>query len=469
MQHSRIGRTIALTVATTTLALAMVASAQAFTTLPVWQCRASAAYTSVAGQNRVEPIVANGNINTANGASPDRAQCVNSETGAGNTATQLGISPDFIGAVTGKASTAIAPELGRAIDQKIAAEGRVEDLTLPLGSDSVVLGIGAANSTASATCAPGDLQPKFSGDSRVADITLGGQAIPLDGLVKALSDALSPLGFLVEITPDERITEVNSLTVRALHIKILRGDTPVVDLVIGEAKVGANGPVCDPTKQNDGSGAGDGQICPTGSVLDLARTLCVIPAGTLGSGQGEIIIGRPFQGPSGGTVIPLDVARRRFPKAPCVQGGGPRFVIIGTRGNDRITGSNRADRVLALGGNDRVSGGRGNDCLEGNSGRDILSGSLGADRIFGQSGNDALNGAGGNDRLSGGSGRDTINAGFGRDRTFGGAGNDAINVATQGPRATVNCGAGRGDKVRFNQKEARGVRNCEIRYLIRDR
>ena len=62
---------------------------QAFTTPPVWQCRASATFASVAGKNRVEPIVANGNINTANGASPDRAQCVDSETGAGNTATQL--------------------------------------------------------------------------------------------------------------------------------------------------------------------------------------------------------------------------------------------------------------------------------------------------------------------------------------------------------------------------------------------
>ena len=77
------------------------------------------AFTSVAGQNRVEPIAANGNINTANGASPDRAQCVDSETGAGNTATQLGIDPAFLGAVTGKASTAIEPDLGRAIDQTI--------------------------------------------------------------------------------------------------------------------------------------------------------------------------------------------------------------------------------------------------------------------------------------------------------------------------------------------------------------
>ncbi len=464
-------RSVLVVLATAAGVLAIApAAAQAFTTLPVWQCRGSATYASVAGQNRVEPIVANGNINTANGASADRAQCVNAETGAGNTATQLGIAPGFLAAVTGKASTGITPELGRAIDQRIAADGRVEDLTLPLGGTAVVLGVGAANSTVEGHCVAGNVNPVFSGDSRVADITLGGTPIPLDRLVTALSDLLRPLDFLVEINADERVVEPNkSLTIRALHIKILKNGepAPVVDLVVGEAKAGSNGPVCDPTKQNDGSG--NIPACPSGSVLDQARVLCVIPA-TSGSSFGEIIIGRPFEGPSGGTVIPLDLARRRFGTSPCLTGNQrPRFVIVGTNRGDRITGTNNADRVLGLGGSDRISGGRGNDCLEGNSGRDILSGSLGNDRIYGQAGGDALNGAGGNDRLSAGSGNDTINAGFGADRAFGGAGRDAINIATQGPRATADCGSGRGDKVRFNQKERRGIRNCETRYLIRDR
>ena len=77
--------------ATTVGALCVVPSADALTTMPVWKCRASPLYTSVNGQNRVEPIVANGNINTANGGDPDHAQCANAETGAGNTATQLAI------------------------------------------------------------------------------------------------------------------------------------------------------------------------------------------------------------------------------------------------------------------------------------------------------------------------------------------------------------------------------------------
>jgi len=442
--------------------LSAVPTASAFTTTPVWQCRGSATFASVAGNNRVEPIVANGNINTANGASPDRAQCVDSETGAGNTPTQLGISPDFLGAVTGKASTEINPDLGRAIDQAILAEGRVEDLSLLVGAGGPTIGVGAANSTAVGKCVAGNTAPQFSGDSRVADLTLGGQPLPLDQLVIQLTNILNPLlGAVVEIKADERIVTADSLTINALHIKVIRGGTPLVDLVVGQAKVGANGPVCDPTKQNDGSGNPLGQVCASGSVLDVARNLCVIPAGTSGSGLGEIVIGRPFQGPSGGSVLPIDVARRRFGNSPCLGGGGaPKFAIVGTNKGDRITGTNIADRIIGLAGNDRLDGGRGNDCIEGRTGGDNISGALGNDRLYGSSGKDHLNGGPGTDYMSAGSGNDSLNGAFGRDTALGGAGRDFINVATAGPAAKVNCGSGN-DVARINNNERRRVRGCE--------
>jgi hemolysin type calcium-binding protein len=463
-------RRLLVVLATMAGMLVVAPAAQSFTTTPVWQCRGSAAFASVAGNNRVEPIVANGNINTANGASPDRAQCVDSETGAGNTPTQLGISPEFLGAVTGKASTAIDPDLGRAIDQTIAAEGRVEDLTLLLGAGGPTLGVGAANSTAAARCVAGNTAPQFVGDSRVADITLGGTPIPLDNLLSELTNVLNPLlGALVEIRVDEEIRTADSLTINALHIIVVRGATPLIDLVVGQAKVGANGPVCDPNQQNDGSGNGLGQVCATGSVLDVARNLCVIPAGTAGSGLGEIIIGRPFQGPSGGTVLPIDVARRRFGNSPCLSGGGaPRFAIVGTNRGDRITGTNIADRIIGLGGNDRLDGGRGNDCIEGRTGGDNISGALGNDKLYGSSGKDHLNGGPGTDYMSAGSGNDSINAAFGRDRALGGAGVDFINIATAGPAASASCGAGR-DKVRINKNERRRVRGCETVYVFNDK
>jgi Ca2+-binding RTX toxin-like protein len=455
-------RRLLVVLATMAGMLVVAPAAQSFTTVPVWQCRASAAFASVAGNNRVEPIVANGNINTANGASPDRAQCVDSETGAGNTPTQLGISPEFLGAVTGKARTEINPDLGRAIDQTILAEGQVEDLTLLLGAGGPTLGVGAANSRAVGTCVAGNTTPQFAGDSRVADITLGGTPIPLDQLLTSLTNALNPvLGALVEIRVDERIQTADSLTINALHIIVLRGGTPLVDLVVGQAKVGANGPVCDPNQQNDGSGNNLGQVCASGSVLDVARNLCVIPAGTSGSGLGEIIIGRPFQGPSGGRVVPIDVARRRYGNSPCLSGGGaPRYAIVGTNRGDRITGTNIADRIIGLGGNDRLDGGRGNDCIEGRTGGDNISGALGNDKLYGSSGKDHLNGGPGTDYMSAGSGNDSINGAFGRDNAIGGSGRDFINVATAGPAASVSCGSGN-DVARINNNERRRVTGCE--------
>jgi hypothetical protein len=448
--------------------LVVAPAASAFTTLPVWQCRGSAAFTSVAGQNRVEPIVANGNINTANGVSPDRAQCVDSEAGTGNTATQLGIDPAFLGVVTGKASTAINPDLGRAIDQAVLAEGRVEDLTLLLGAGGPTLGVGAANSTAVARCVAGNLQPQFAGDSRVADITLGGTPIPLDQLQTQLTAALNPLlGALVEIRVDERIQTADSLTVNALHVIVARGQTPLVDLVVGQAKVGANGPVCDPARQNDGSGGA--RPCPPGSTYDQPRNLCVIPAGTGGSSLGEIIIGRPFQGPSGGTVLPIDVARKAFGNSPCLGfARAPKFAIVGTNKGDRITGTNGPDRIIGLGGNDRLDGGRGNDCIEGRTGGDNISGALGNDKLYGSSGKDHLNGGPGTDYMSAGSGNDSLNAAFGKDRAIGGAGRDFINIATAGPAASANCGSGP-DKVRINKNERRRVRGCEVVYVFNDK
>lgn len=445
-------------------------AAQALTAPPVWQCRASPLYTSISGQNRVEPIVANGAINTAGGASADRAQCVNSETGLGNLATQVGIPQNLIGAGTTQALTSINPELGRAIVQTAGGSARVENLTiqLPQGG-TIVLGVQAAVSSATGRCVSGSTTPVLSGTSNVASLTLGGGVLNLDPLINAINALLQPLNAIVKITTNEQVRTANSLTVRALHVQVLpnAGGAPLVDAVVAESKVGFNGPVCDPNQQGDPPNLGP--VCPPGSVLDSVRTLCIIPAGTGGSGLGEIIVGSPFSGPSGGTVIPLDVARRRFGRSPCLGGSGnPKFAIVGTNRGDRITGTNIADRIIGLGGNDRLDGGRGNDCIEGRTGGDNISGALGNDRLYGSTGKDHLNGGPGSDYMSAGSGNDSINAAFGRDRAIGGSGIDFINIATAGPAASANCGPGR-DKVRINRNERRRTTGCETRYVFNDR
>ena len=447
-------------------------------TLPTsfFNCRASAVYTSLAGNDRVEPIVANGNPNTGSSRSPDFQLCADAEVGVGSGLTQLGIGPDVLSARTANATTAIDPDNAFPRNQKAGAGAAVEDLRLPLGSGTVILGVGAARSAATVACVAG--APDMQGASQLTEITLGGTPISLDDLVAALSEALAPLGPLVEITPNEQVRDGTSLTVRALHIKVARdaGSSPLLDVVIAESRVVAPTGVCSATNGTDDAAPGGGTAgentggvrpCPPGATLDAERGVCLIRSE--GPGGRDIIIGRPFQGPSGGRVDSLRDARKRFPNDPCVRGSGLGYVIIGTNGNDRITGTNGSDRILLLAGTDRGSGGRGDDCISGGSGRDVLSGSLGKDRLYGSKGRDALNGGSDSDRLSGGNDHDTINGGYGADRVFGGRGADFINVATAGKKAKVDCGSGR-DKVRFNYDEARGVkRNCEVRYQILDR
>lgn len=455
-------RRIFVVLAVGTGVLVAAPAAQALTAAPVWTCRASPTYTSVAGNNRVEPVVANGNINTAGGVSPDRAQCVNSETGAGNLATQIGVPQDLIGAGSAQALTSITPELGKAISQTAGGSAKVENLTLQLPQGGVIqLGVRAATSSATGTCTAGSTTPVLSGTSNVATVTLGGTPLDLDPLVSAINALLAPLNQVVAIKINEQVRTANTLTQRALHVVVLPsgGGAPLVDQVVAESKVGFSGPVCDPNAQGDPSNLG--QICPAGSTYDQPRNVCIIAAGTSGSSLGEIIVGAPFSGPSGGTVIPLDVARRRFGRSACLKAGGrPLFAIVGTNKRDRITGTNVADRILGRGGNDQISGGRGNDCIEGGTGSDNMSGSLGNDRIYGNSGKDHLNGGPGRDRLSGGSGNDSINAAYGGGLVLGGSGRDFINVATAGPPATVRCGSG-SDVARINRNERRRTSGCE--------
>lgn len=435
--------------------LILVPNASALTQIPLWQCRASASYASVAGNNRIEPIVANGKPNTANGANPDNAQCADAEVGAGNLLTPLGIPQTSLGLQTASAKTTIVPELGKAIDQKVSSVAKVEQLTL-----GNALNIQAAVSGATGSCVGG--QPRLEGGSNVVGINQAN----LDPLVQGIANLLSVAPSLVSVKINEQVRTANSLTVRAVHVKVLSPTSgpPLLDLVVAESKVGFTGAVCDPAQQ----GGPGNQICPKGSIYEPIANVCIIP-GSSGSQFGVIVVGRPFQGPSGGTVVPLDIARRRFGNSACLRGNSaPFFAIIGTNGRDRITGTNRRDRVLARGGKDSVSGGRGSDCLDGGTGGDSLSGSIGRDAIYGRTGNDHLNGASGTDRLSAGAGNDTINAGFGQDRVFAGSGRDFVNVATAGKPARVNCGSGR-DKVRVNFNERNRTRGCEVRYVFSDR
>lgn len=102
-------------------------------------------------------------------------------------------------------------------------------------------------------------------------------------------------------------------------------------------------------------------------------------------------------------------------------------IIVGTPGNDSISGTNGRDLIFGLGGNDNLNGSNNNDCLVGGDGNDSLNGSNGNDFLDGESGNDTLTGSNGNDTLLGGAGTDTLLGGNGNDLLDGGNGDDGLS------------------------------------------
>ncbi len=457
-------RMVSLALAAIGLTLGAASTATAATTA-VWSCRGSAVELQIANNSRVAPIVS------------DRTPCSDGVVGLPNVGQALGIAP-LVTARTAFASTSAQLPTASPKDQVTGAAAGIEGLELKLFDGSLTIGVDAALSSVSARCQ--GATPVFNGTSNAAKLRINGQEIVLDGLLSSIVDPISnsPLGRVVSVKLNEQIKDAAGLTQRAAHVVVLAGaagSAPLVDLVIAESKV-SSASACDPNATNnggnaagsggDGSGEGLPRVCPSGSELDRGRGLCIIKAENSG-GQGLIVIGVPFSGPSGGRVLSLANARKRF-NSVCLNGPGPKFATIGTNGRDRITGTNRPDRILGLKGNDAIDGGRENDCIDGGTGGDNLAGGLGNDRVFGLSGKDALNGGPGTDRLSAGSGNDTVNAAFGQDSVFGGSGVDFINVATAGKPARVDCGASR-DKVRINRNEQRRVKNCETVIVFRER
>jgi hypothetical protein len=99
-------------------------------------------------------------------------------------------------------------------------------------------------------------------------------------------------------------------------------------------------------------------------------------------------------------------------------------------------------------------GGRGNDRLTGAGGDDTLEGSWGNDLLQGREGNDRLDGGAGNDRLMGGVGYDAI---------WGGDGDDRITTGKNGRWDLAYGGDGDDDIDTGNASEAKPQRNGDVK------
>jgi hypothetical protein len=233
--------------------LASAALASAAQAQPSWQCSASAASSSLAGNPGANPVVAAAN------------PCVSNATGLDNLPSPLGIPADAVSARTSSATTIANPENEIAARQAVGAIGRVENLAvqLPPGAGTTTLGVRAANAQVSATCVAGS--PVLDGSSETTGLTIGGQEVPIEQAAQQLAQQLAPLGDVVDLKFDEQVRTGSSLAINAMHLKVLSAaGTPVLEVIAGVANVAFNGKVCDPTGQtptgpgSNGANSGNG-------------------------------------------------------------------------------------------------------------------------------------------------------------------------------------------------------------------
>ena len=90
---------------------------------------------------------------------------------------------------------------------------------------------------------------------------------------------------------------------------------------------------------------------------------------------------------------------------------GQQATIVGTTGDDQLTGTAKKDVFVALSGNDVILGLGGDDLVCAAAGNDTITGAAGNDEVRAGGGNDALKGGDGNDLLRGGGGADRLGGG----------------------------------------------------------
>jgi len=123
-----------------------------------------------------------------------------------------------------------------------------------------------------------------------------------------------------------------------------------------------------------------------------------------------------------------------------LDGGAGDDALAGGKGDDTLAGGDGNDVLAGGKGDDTLDGGAGDDTLAGGKGNDTLDGGDGDDTLAGGNGNDVLDGGAGDDTLNGGKGNDTLDGGAGYDKVYGGSGNDiAIYWMSENASADVSA------------------------------
>jgi Ca2+-binding RTX toxin-like protein len=96
---------------------------------------------------------------------------------------------------------------------------------------------------------------------------------------------------------------------------------------------------------------------------------------------------------------------------------GVAATMVGSRGFDRLRGTDGRDVIVGFGGNDKIHSRGGRDLICGRHGDDDVTAGPGRDRILGGPGSDDIWAGAGRDGIRGGSGYDFC-GGAPRHRTF---------------------------------------------------
>jgi Ca2+-binding RTX toxin-like protein len=419
-------------------------------------CRASGLRVDGGGSAIAEPIVAN----------TQTYPCYDQSQGVATLSVPNGSTGALLGGPVG-AFTYEAGSSGGETAPGVAAVASVQGLTIPTANGLVSI-VGPAQADVAYECV-NDKVTSY-GQSTLDVVYVNGQKtfMPAPGAPDTIQ-----LGGGAYMSVNERIQTATSLIERVLDIHLADG----TDIVAGEAEV---------TQVGSNSCAGTTgsppvlEICPPGSTLDVPAQECVI---ILNGGQTIINVSRPFKGPSGGTVMALSVASKRY-KSPCLSGAGPKYALIATKRGGRVLGTEYSDRILARGAYERVSGLGGADCIDGSGGHQKLYDGNGKDRVYAGpgfnrvavgNGNDYVNGRTGSDWITAGNGNDTvyggrgstrIDIGIGRDQLYGGPSKNRFWAA--GDAARVSCGTGKHNTafVRARAKKFAKAHGCDSVHVL---
>jgi Ca2+-binding RTX toxin-like protein len=434
--------------------LAFAGSAAAAGTTP-FGCRASTARVTLLNSLTTEPTIAN----------PSTTPCVTDTAGASTVSVPTTASAPVVAGPVGAFTYSVFSTSG-ATAPGATAVAAVDGVTIPSPNGNIVIA-GPIQATASYACVNDALVPQ--GTSTLNLISINGTNTPVAPGQPTTID----LGGGSFIAVNQKVETANSLTETVLEVKL----NGLADIVIGEAKVTQS--VSSPCAGTSGAPPVL-EICPPGSTLNISAQLCeiVLPGG------GVIVVSRPFQGPSGGTVFPTSVVAKKYPGFPCTTGPGPKFALVATKRGGRVYGTPKSDRILALGAYERVAALGGNDCVNGNGAHLTIFDGNGKDRVYGGpaftrigvgNGNDYINGRSGSDWITAGNGSDTviggkgnsrIDVGLGKDHVSGGPGRNKIFAAANG--AKISCGSGKHNTADVRSAAAKYAKShgCQSIHLL---